>query len=654
MDSLLTHIEGQAAPTTLQAYVAALCSFLKHNRSELQQGCPAFHSIQQKAEAAKAGYNRMAQAYGKGRSRKGRPAKARHAVATSGSAGPPASAQLQSVTAAASTGTASRAAAAAAGIQTGAAGHLQYTSNDAEVAAADNQGTTFAELQQLLQQEGHVDAASSLSVLWHTAQARFGIKAPPAKVQVMPLLLDYTASQMLQLLKQATVHVATASVRQAAQQLLASLVQLLQTQQIGALLGAELQAERFAQVLAVWQEVQPAAAMQDSQGEGQETERPVAGLVLPGRMQGEQTRGLVAAMQTQQQQQQQHDGPSSSTPSFGSSGLTFSALHTALQGSTDNSKALAGYRLLWQFACQTLSGQAGGTAAAAATVSSPDATQVQVAPVLQRCIMSAANALKQLHTDNQNEHAAAENPAAAAAALAHATSARLLLPLLSEPVMEGVLPAQEFQQSERLLVELVTVGESAKGATEQGHGHDTREPRMQQQQQPQQQLAHPCLLDSSIGAAAVAGSADCYAYSQATAYGAAAGADMSLAALLDQLQQSLDPASSNGSNYAQHLVQLQEKAAKHFPGMNLNDVPAVVVVMSYFLAVEEGVGQVLAAAHALPGVLLAAQQDVDGLLQLAEQPPMPLLFTQSELHSLVEGLLECKNQLSECCRQLRG
>lgn len=224
----------------------------------------------------------------------------------------------------------------------------------------------------------------------------------------------------------------------------------------------------------------------------------------------------------------------------------------------------------------------------------------------------AANALKHVNQTKRSAGATAD-----AAAAAQAKPAQVLLPLLSEPVVQGVLPNSEFQQLRNVLGRLARAGDEAAGgaigAIPNSHQHAGGCSAHQPQQQLQQQVVAEYLPERLMISS---GTPDAVA---------PAGPDMSLGALLYRL--GLAPLGTNVSSCLHHLVQWREQAGAHFPGMHLNDVPAHIVVINHFCAVEEGARQVLALADASLGALLAVQQVVDGLLQLMGRRPLSMLFT---------------------------
>lgn len=235
-----------------------------------------------------------------------------------------------------------------------------------------------------------------------------------------------------------------------------------------------------------------------------------------------------------------------------------------------------------------------------------------------------------------------------------------LLPLLLEPVLQGVLPGAELQQLTEMLGQLASMGQEAVGASgDTPLGADVGAPVRQDQQQQQQGGER---LRSGITACSTAAAAGDQEMAEAPSFTVPAavvafapGVNMSLAALLNQLQCSLQFSGISGIGYLQQVAKLLQQAATHFPCITLNDVPADMVVVNHFLTVEDAARQVLDsvedASSLLPQVL-AVQLDVEGSLQLAAQPAVSLLFTQQELQSLVGGLVACRHKLAVHVRQV--
>jgi hypothetical protein len=273
------------------------------------------------------------------------------------------------------------------------------------------------------------------------------------------------------------------------------------------------------------------------------------------------------------------------------SSLTFAELRQALHRSGDNNESLAGYRLLWDFARHLPPGPA------------QDAVE-HVAPVLQSCIRFAANSLEMLRQSGSSSRGEADWVAGLSAA-----SAKMLLPLLFERVMLQVLSEPQLQHLRELLVAISTAGSSIQQQMPCPAAADLR----QQQEKVDRVVTH---------------------------------ANLSLAALLQQLAAS---GPDSGQQYAEHLVELQESAASHFPALRMCDIPASVVVVNHLYVVQDRVKVGLATEAICRGSstereaslahVTAVLKQVESLLHLVAHPVVVQLLGEHALHQEVARMV---------------
>jgi hypothetical protein len=133
---------------------------------------------------------------------------------------------------------------------------------------------------------------------------------------------------------------------------------------------------------------------------------------------------------------------------------------------------------------------------------------------------------------------------------------------------------------------------------------------------------------------------------------------MSMAVLLEQLQATAAAAgsSSSGVSLQPCIDGIQECVLSCFGGVDLDNIPASLLVSNCIAGVGERAQQYLNATGSVGqqgGVhtgteaaeCSAVMQEVEGLLQLAQQPVLLQLFGQHRVEELVEGLTSCKSRL---------
>lgn len=138
---------------------------------------------------------------------------------------------------------------------------------------------------------------------------------------------------------------------------------------------------------------------------------------------------------------------------------------------------------------------------------------------------------------------------------------------------------------------------------------------------------------------------------------------MSIAVLLEQLQAAAAAAGSSSAGVSlQQCIDGMKASVSCFGGVGLNDIPASLLVANYFAEVGERAQQYLNArctagqqdggsACAVSGAAecSSVMQDVEGLLQLVQQPVLLQLFGQQMVQESVEGLTSCKQRLWKAC-----
>lgn len=179
------------------------------------------------------------------------------------------------------------------------------------------------------------------------------------------------------------------------------------------------------------------------------------------------------------------------------------------------------------------------------------------------------------------------------------------------------------------------------------------------QQQQQQQPAAPSVVPEGSPAGFQVGMVQSRPFTPAglshTAPPAAAAASAAAAqpVLLHQLYTST-VSSSHAGGLMGYIQRLRCSAALHFPGVNLDHIPAPLLVANDIADVVDrvqrfvGAGAAVQHAAARPGwvqegwVLL---QDVEGLLQLTTQPVLWRVLGSNQGQQLVRGLLKCRQDL---------
>mgnify|MGYP001807048885 FL=1 len=135
-----------------------------------------------------------------------------------------------------------------------------------------------------------------------------------------------------------------------------------------------------------------------------------------------------------------------------------------------------------------------------------------------------------------------------------------------------------------------------------------------------------------------------------------------MSVLLEQLQATAAAAGSSSSGVSlQHCIdRIHECVLSCFAGVGLVNIPASLLVSNFIAGVGERAQQYLNATGAVgqqDGIhhsIEAAEcssvmQEVEGLLQLAQQPVLLQLFGQHMVAELVEGLMSCKEKLWQAC-----
>jgi hypothetical protein len=127
------------------------------------------------------------------------------------------------------------------------------------------------------------------------------------------------------------------------------------------------------------------------------------------------------------------------------------------------------------------------------------------------------------------------------------------------------------------------------------------------------------------------------------------GHSISMAALLQQLQSN----PSLGAGCESAFARLLGDSAACFEGVGLTAIPASLLLTNYIAEVGDRAQQCLSAGAVrqqdinLRADCLAVEREVEGLLQLSGQPVLLQLLGGQRLQELVEGLMRCKQRLSE-------
>jgi hypothetical protein len=129
----------------------------------------------------------------------------------------------------------------------------------------------------------------------------------------------------------------------------------------------------------------------------------------------------------------------------------------------------------------------------------------------------------------------------------------------------------------------------------------------------------------------------------------ASGRSLSMAHLLQQLQSG----PSLGAGYVGLFVRLVGGSAACFDGVRVDAIPASLLLTNYIAEVGDRAQQCLSARAVgqqdddRGADFSAVEREVEGLLQLSGQPVLLQLLGGQRLQELVEGLMRCKQLLSE-------
>jgi hypothetical protein len=247
-------------------------------------------------------------------------------------------------------------------------------------------------------------------------------------------------------------------------------------------------------------------------------------------------------------------------------------------------------------------------------------------------------------------------------------TARLLLPVLKEPAVQAVLVQEQLEEVCGLLEALAQQGDAgAAGLPEQqeaGAAVDkTQQEQQQEQQQGQQQTGVVSSSGGKAGSRTPASASvptfvrDCeegiVTYEHGRPVPQQAGCTVggiSMTGLLQQLQS--NPGLLNGSVGA--CIQQLERSAACLTGVGLDTIPASLLLTNYIAEVGDraqqclsAVGQQGAARTVAGAECLAVMHEIEGLMQLSVQPVLLQLLGGQRLQELVEGLMRCKQRLSE-------
>jgi hypothetical protein len=258
-----------------------------------------------------------------------------------------------------------------------------------------------------------------------------------------------------------------------------------------------------------------------------------------------------------------------------------------------------------------------------------------------------------------------------------------VLLLLSQPVMQGVLPDAEMR---KLQGALAALGNHARATAAAGSSVLVKQAASQQQQQTQiTATAGPtgaaavvkpgatCGVDA-VPDAAHAAPAVTPTLGPTTAIPAAAASNastMRLGTLLEQLEATMSgqaSSSSSGSPIRVIVQQLQDCGKRYFKGLGASDTPAMPVVLNVFCAVTdrarlcltagaaaEATGEQTTAAATAPAAAAAADssrvlQEVEGLLVLSAQPVMARLLGEvAGGQQGVQALRTFRDQMAALC-----
>ena len=327
-------------------------------------------------------------------------------------------------------------------------------------------------------------------------------------------------------------------------------------------------------------------------------------------------------------------------------------------------EAGAAFQLLWLIATQSLGAvsQDGVTVAAAMRVCATYAADALVQ--LSSSGSSPALATQPASSSTSTVGAAAVSNVAFADACNSILTCRLLLPLLKEPAVQAVLVQEQLEEVCGLLEALAQQGDAgAAGLPEQQEAGAAVDKTQQEQQLGQQQTGVVSSSGGKAGSRTPASASvptfvgDCeegiVTYEHARPVPQQAGCTVggiSMTGLLQQLQS--NPGLLNGSVGA--CIQQLERSAACLTGVGLDTIPASLLLTNYIAEVGDraqqclsAVGQQGAARTVAGAECLAVMHEIEGLLQLSVQPVLLQLLGCQRLQELVEGLMRCKQRLSE-------